>query len=121
MYQENEFRISESEWLVMHVIWDRPQPIYMGDIVKALSSTPWSRTTIQTMVARLLSKQVIGANKTRYAFQYYPLVSKEEAQKSFTETFVRRVFDGDAAAVVKIIADGDYLTPEEKKSLKKSL
>lgn len=121
MYQENEFKISESEWLVMHVIWDRPQPVYMGDIVKALSNTPWSRTTIQTMVARLLAKQVVGANKTRYAFQYYPIVSKEDAQKSFTESFIRRVYNGDTSLLIKEIASGDYLTAEEKKVLKKSL
>ncbi len=121
MYQENEFKISESEWLVMHAIWNRQQPMYMGEIVKALSNTPWSRTTIQTMVSRLVLKKVVGTNRTGYAFLYYPLVNREEALKSFTETFVRRVYNGNAAMLVNELVTGNYLSVEDRKTLKKLL
>ncbi|MHB8963271.1 MAG: BlaI/MecI/CopY family transcriptional regulator [Saccharofermentanales bacterium] len=121
MYQENEFKISESEWLVMHVIWNKQQPMYMGDIVKALSNTPWSRTTIQTMVSRLVLKKVVGTNRTGYAFLYYPLVNREQALKSFTDTFVRRVYNGNAYQLVSELISKDYLSADDRKSLKKLL
>ena len=121
MYQENEFKISESEWLVMHVIWNKQQPMYMGEIVKALSNTPWSRTTIQTMVSRLVLKKVVGTNRTGYAFLYYPLVNREQALKSFTDTFVRRVYNGNAAQLVSELISKDYLSADDRKALKKLL
>jgi BlaI family penicillinase repressor len=114
----NEIRISESEWLIMHVLWEK-SPLYMGDIVKALASTPWSRTTIQTMVNRLIAKNVIGTNRTGYAFLYYPLFKEDESLKVYTRSFVERTYKMDAAGLVKELVSGDYLTSDEKKSLKK--
>ena len=120
MYIQNEFKISDSEWLIMQVMWDK-SPLYMGDIVKALDYTPWARTTIQTMVARLVTKNAIGTNRIGYAFLYYPLISKEDAVKMYTKSFIERVYSGDASTLVTAIASGDYLTPQEKKVVKKLL
>ncbi len=118
MFQQNEVKISDSEWLIMQVIWSK-SPLYMGDIVSALSYTPWRRTTIQTMVARLVTKNVIATNRTGYAFLYYPVISREDAVKMYTKSFVERVFSGSAAELVTLVAENDMLKPEEKKKLKK--
>lgn len=118
MFQQNEVKISDSEWLIMQVIWNK-SPLYMGDIVSALSYTPWRRTTIQTMVARLVTKNVIATNRTGYAFLYYPIISKEAAVSMYTKSFVDRVYNGNAAGLVTMIAESDMLKPEDKKKLKK--
>ena len=118
MYQQNEVKISDSEWLIMQVIWNK-SPLYMGDIVSALSYTPWRRTTIQTMVARLVTKNVIATNRTGYAFLYYPLISREDAVNMYTKSFIDRVFCGSAADLVTLIAEKELLKPEDKKKLKK--
>jgi len=91
----------------------------MGDIVSALSYTPWRRTTIQTMVARLVTKNVIATNRTGYAFLYYPLISREDAVNMYTKSFVERVYCGNAADLVTKIAESDMLKPDDKKKLKK--
>lgn len=118
MYIQNEVKISDSEWLILQPIWNK-SPLYMGDIVSALSHTPWSRTTIQTMVARLVAKGVVGTSRTGYAFLYYPLVTEEEAVKMYTKSFVDRVYRGKSAELISYIAKNDLLSAEEKKSLKK--
>jgi len=118
MFQQNEVKISDSEWLIMQVIWNK-SPLYMGDIVAALSYTPWRRTTIQTMVARLVTKNVIATNRTGYAFLYYPIIAREDAVKMYTKSFVERVYGGNAYELVTLLAEGDLLKPEEKKKLKK--
>ncbi len=120
MYQQNEVKISDSEWLILQVIWSK-SPITMGDIVKALDYTPWARTTIQTMVARLVSKKILSTNAAGYAFLYSPLISKEDAVKMYTKSFIYQVYSGDASALVAAIASGNYLTPQEKKVVKKLL
>jgi BlaI family transcriptional regulator, penicillinase repressor len=120
MKKSREIQISESEWLIMHVLWEK-SPLYMGDIVKALAYTPWSRTTIQTMVSRLVTKNVVGTNKTGYAFLYYPLFTAEESLDVYTKFFVERVYKNDAAKLIENLLNGKYLTATEKKELKKLL
>ena len=119
MYQQNEVKISDSEWLILQVIWSK-SPLYMGDIVNALQHTPWKKPTIQTMVARLAAKKIIGTNKTAFAFLYYPILTKEETAKMYTKSFVDRVYNGNASELITKIVSEDYLTPQQKKALKKS-
>lgn len=118
MYIQNEVKISDSEWLIIQPLWEK-SPLYMGDIVRALAYTPWNRTTIQTMVARLIAKGVISTNRAGYAFLYYPAITEEEAVQMYTKSFIDRVYRGNAAALVTAIAEGDSLSPKEKKELKK--
>ena len=118
MYQQSEVKISDSEWLILQVIWNK-SPLYMGDIVNALKNTPWKKPTIQTMVARLAAKQIIGTNKAAFAFLYYPIIPKEEALKMYTRSFVERVYNGNAYELLSKMAKEDYLTPREKKEAKK--
>lgn len=120
MYIKNEVKISDSEWLIMKAIWEK-SPAYMGDIVSALAHTPWRRTTIQTMVARLVAKKAIGSDHREPAFLYYPLISKEDADKMYTKAFVERVYSNDAAELVKALIDGEYLSAAQKKEIKKLL
>ncbi len=118
MVKKNKIKISEAEWLVMHVIWDN-SPLYMGDIVKALANTPWSRTTIQTMVLRLLSKKIVGTNGKGHAFLYYPLVTREDALELYTKSFVDRVYRGEAKELVSALLEGEFLSAADKKEVKK--
>ena len=121
MNQAKSIRISNTEWHILHVLWSRTTPTQMKDIVRALNHTPWSRTTIQTMVNRLMKKGLINANKAKYAFDYYPAVTKEEAQDYFIKSALDRVYDGDKTRFMESIAEGDFLTSDEKKSFKKML
>lgn len=90
MYIQNEVKISDSEWIILHAVWDK-SPAYMRDIVKALEFSPWRRSTIQTMVARLVKKNVLGTNHSGNAFLYFPTIPKEEVVKMYTKSFIDHV------------------------------
>ena len=45
--------ISESEWQVMQAVWSGP-PKTLPEILSSLQATGWSKTTIQTYLARLV-------------------------------------------------------------------
>ena len=47
--------ISESEWQVMKVLWGEA-PRTLPEILDSLRDTGWSKTTIQTYLARLVKK-----------------------------------------------------------------
>ncbi|MHB1484470.1 MAG: BlaI/MecI/CopY family transcriptional regulator [Saccharofermentanales bacterium] len=112
--------ISDSEWLVMQAIWDK-NPCYLGDIINALKFTPWNKTTISTMVNRLVWKKLIMVKKlTNTLFLYAPLISEKEAVEIYTKAFVDRVYKCDAAKLVELLAEDNEFTKKERADIKKS-
>jgi len=69
----------------------------------------------------LIAKKLIAIIRGGHAFQYYPVVPKEDAVKMYTKSFIDRVYKGNASELVIEISSDDYLTTEEKKALKKLL
>lgn len=118
MKYKADIKISDSEWLVLHVIWDK-SPMRMREIVHGLSHTTWSRNTIQTMVARLLNKGIIGADTSDRNFLYYPAIEKEDVLSMYTKYFIERVYNNKAPDLIEEILKEDYLSYEEKEEIKK--
>ena len=52
---EQHLSISESEWRVMKIVWSN-SPQTLPEILDRLKETGWSKTTIQTYLARLVKK-----------------------------------------------------------------
>ncbi|MHB1484471.1 MAG: BlaI/MecI/CopY family transcriptional regulator [Saccharofermentanales bacterium] len=112
--------ISDSEWLVMQAVWDNT-PCYMCDIIRSLRFTPWSRTTISTMVNRMVVKKCIEATKLKSTLCVYtPLISEKEAMEIYTRAFIERVFKCDAAKLVEMLAEDNEFTKKEKADIRKS-
>lgn len=53
---EQHLSISESEWRVMKIVWSN-SPQTLPEILDRLKETGWSKTTIQTYLARLVKKE----------------------------------------------------------------
>ena len=58
---EQQLSISESEWRVMKIVWSN-SPQTLPEILDRLKETGWSKTTIQTYLARLV-KAIPGIEK----------------------------------------------------------
>ena len=71
--------ISESEWQVMQVIWSSP-PKTLPEILSSLQSTGWSKTTIQTYLARLVKKGALTTQRQGKGYLYYPALSQAQCQ-----------------------------------------
>ena len=54
--------ISESEWQVMKVLWGEV-PRTLPEILDSLQDTGWSKTTIQTYLARLVKKGALTTER----------------------------------------------------------
>jgi len=84
-------RISESEWEVMKVLWER-SPLTANEIVEVLSKkTSWHRETIRTLINRLVQKGALTFKKEGRQYHYYPCVSEAECIHAETMSFLRRV------------------------------
>ncbi|SEB05360.1 BlaI family transcriptional regulator, penicillinase repressor [Thalassobacillus cyri] len=100
--------ITESEWVVLKVLWEKG-PQTARDIISSLpAKTHWNPKTVRTLLDRLTKKEVVGVHKNQRVYTFYPLYSRDECQREKTKSFVRRVYDGTLKAMlVQFIQDED--------------
>src|SRR4030043_2330677 len=88
-------KISEGEWEVMKVLWER-SPLTANEIVETLSKrTRWQRETIRTLINRLVQKKAVGFEKKGRQYHYPPFVAAAECVRAETKSLLRR-FRGSA-------------------------
>lgn len=113
---KKEINISESEWLIMEVLWKNPM-CSIGDIKKDISTTGWSDSTIKTLVRRLVSKNAIAINDEEANYRYYPLLSQEECRLKETKSFINRIYNGSVSMLVTNLAANSSLSEKETDEL----
>ena len=112
-----QLSISESEWRVMKIIWnDCPQTL--PEILDRLKETGWSKTTIQTYLARLVKKGALSTKRQGKGYLYYPAVSESDCQLAESRSFLSRVYDGSLSRMVMGFVKSGELSQEELNELK---
>lgn len=115
--KRNNINISDSEWKVMRVLWEKPE-LTLREIAAALEDTGWSYTTVRTLVTRLTEKGAVCADKNApNSFLYSPAVSENECKAKEINNFLSKVFGGSAAMLVSTLTRDSGLTEEEQKKL----
>lgn len=112
-----QISISESEWQVMKVVWSDP-PRTLPEILAQLAPTGWSKTTIQTYLARLVKKGALSTERQGRGYRYYPAVSEADCQLAESRSFLRRVYDGSLAQMVTGFIDSGSLSARELAELR---
>lgn len=113
----NTTRISDAEWKVMQVVWEK-HPITAAEILAALSGdVPWKDRTVKTLINRLLNKGVLGYEKQGKAYIYHPLVSREASIGWETQGFLDRVFGGSLKPMLAHFVDQEALSKEDVREL----
>jgi len=113
--------ISDAEWKVMKVLWEK-SPLTSTEIINSLKdSTNWSPKTIHTLISRLVKKEVVGVNKDFPVNKYFPLVTEEECRKVETKSFIQKVYDGSLHLLIKNFIKYEKLTSEEINELRRIL
>ena len=111
-------KVSEAEVEILKVFWANGGPMTDRQIRDALSEeSGWRKTTIQTLVKRLVDKGVLLREK-RDVFYYTPAVSVDEFAKARTEDLVNKVFGGNARSLVSAMLNNDILSEEDIDNLK---
>ena len=116
--EKNIPSISESEWEIMNVLWDKA-PQTANDIILSLQeSTDWKPKTIRTLLDRLVQKDVVGVNKDQRVYTFYPLYSQEECQRAETESFINRIYGGTMKSMLVQFIHEDTLSEDDINELR---
>jgi len=84
-------RITEAEWEVMAVVWERT-PVAASAVVEALASRKrWTLATVRTLLRRLVNKGALRQESEGKRYLYAPLISMAACARRESESFLDRV------------------------------
>ena len=113
--------ITAAEWVVMRVLW-AAAPVSTNEVVAALGNrTDWKPKTIHTLLARLVQKAALRAEKRGREYVYSPLVGAEECEHEISRSFLGRFFDGELAPFLARFVERERLTRKQIEELKRIL
>mgnify|MGYP002753963179 FL=1 len=73
-------QISDAEWQVMKIIWMQGEQT-STDLIKVLEKRfSWSKSTIQTLLARLVEKECLTREKQGKSFVYSALLTLDQSR-----------------------------------------
>lgn len=114
-------KISESEWLIMQVLWSK-SPLTANQVVEELAKkNKWKPKTIKTLINRLLKKGALRFQKEGRKYIYYPAVSENKCVRTETHSFIRRVYKGATKPMLAAFLEDAELSSDEIAELKKIL
>ena len=105
--------LSEVQWEIMNLIWDRTE-CSVADVWKVLTERRGvSRNTIQTLIVRLEEKGWLTHRDGESGYLYAPTVSRVDSQQSSVQRLIETVFDGSSEGLVLTLLNGGTLSKEE--------
>ena len=111
--------ISESEAVVMDVLWEE-HPLAAEDVVGRLSArSDWAEPTIKTLLNRLLKKGAVHAERDGRRYLYSPVLSREAWVAQQSEGVVDRLFGGRVAPLVAHFSERGKLSQADIDELRR--
>lgn len=114
-------QISDAEWDVMKVLWDRGQA-GAQEVTEALAvERNWRPQTVKTLLNRLVKKGAVAYAEEGRRFLYRAKVSRDAVVRAESKSFLSRVFDGAVTpAMVHFLKLGN-LSKADVEELKRAL
>ena len=105
--------LSDGEWNIMNVLWERAPKTIMQLTVILKESTGWSKNTIITMLGRMETKGAVQYKQGIKAKQYYPAVDRSETVLGETENFLDKVYSGSLGLMINTMVEKNTLSKAE--------
>jgi BlaI family penicillinase repressor len=113
--------ISDAEWEVMNVLWER-SPGTASEVIEALAGRmEWHPKTVKTLLGRLVKKGVLRTREERNRYVYTPAIPRGRYVSEESESFIDRVFGGEATPALVHFVRSTRLTKEEIDELRRLL
>lgn len=115
---DKKITVSDAEWAVLEVLWSAQKPLNAAEIRSYLGeSRSWERTTVLTLIQRLLKKEVLRQEK-RDVYYYEPCVKREEYINDETREFVDKFFKGSSRNLAAALVNSEALSRKELAELR---
>lgn len=118
---KDEMTPSESEWLIMEILWERNTSMTSSEVIRFLrEKSDMTPRMIRVLMNRLCQKELLGytvdENDAR-VYHYFVLKSREECLKEKSRRFVDSYFSGNQTNAVAALLQSISLTEEQIQEL----
>lgn len=112
-------QISESEYILMKIIWENQGKALFSVIMEKLEQdkNDWNKNTVLTLLSRLVEKGFLRTRKIGRRNEYIALVKEEQYQTLQTQSFLNKVYGGNVRGLVSTLLQQDIISAEELKEI----
>ena len=112
-----KINLSDSEWKLMNCLWSRSPRTIMELTAAMKTDTGWSKSTVNTLLGRMVEKEIIYYEEGKKARQYYPAIQREDAAVAETESLLKRVYRGSVGMMMSTMIKKNALSEAEMDEL----
>lgn len=115
--KKKEIILQQSERYIMEKLWENT-PMTIMQLFHALEVDPgWSKSTVNTLLSRMVDKGIVYYEEGGKARQYYPAVTREDADVAETKNLLHRIYRGSVGMMVNTMIKKNALSQEEMEEL----
>ena len=105
--------LSELQLAIMRVLWDRGEATVL-EVQQALETErKLARTTVATLLSRMMEQGVIARRKHLGQFRYRPLVEEADVRTAMLDDLRTSLFRGSSTAIVSQLLGDETVDAEE--------
>lgn len=97
--------LTKAEEQIMRVLWKQGKA-FVKNIIDDLPEPKPAYNTVSTIVRILEKKGVVSHTAHGKAHEYFPLISKDDYQKHYLQSFMKRFFGGSFREMFSFFARG---------------
>jgi len=110
--------LTESEWAVMKVIWQK-QPCAAGTVQEGLAgSKNWAYSTVKTTMDRMVNKGLLGTYSIRNLQLFTAKITEEQAQRSQIFKTIKLAFDGALTPMIQFLLEKEKFSEKDLQQLR---
>ncbi len=118
---DSTVKLSDAEWTVIKVVWERFPATARDVLEKIESETGWAYTTVKTILSRLVEKGALRVRKRANTSVYEPVVSRKDARSSALRMLLDRAFDGTFGSLLQHMVTDEKLSKKDRDRLRAML
>lgn len=112
MGKENAI-LQQSDRHIMEKLWEE-SPRTITQLYHELKEEQgWSKSTVNTLLNRMMEKGIIYYEEGGKARQYYPAIKREDAAVAETENLLQRVYKGSVSMMMNTMLKESAFSQEE--------
>ncbi|MHC4545394.1 MAG: BlaI/MecI/CopY family transcriptional regulator [Planctomycetota bacterium] len=117
--QKQAVELTESEWEIMKVVWEK-QPCTAGTVQEMLvKSRDWAYSTVKTTMDRMAEKGFLTIERIRNLQLFKACISEVDAKRGELRKMLKRAFDGALTPMMQFLIEHEGLSKEEASQLRK--
>lgn len=109
--------LQPSEWILMEKLWENPPQTIMQLFRALREEQGWSKSTVNTMLGRMVQKGIIYYEEGEKARKYFPAVERDDAAIVETEGLLKRIYQGSVSMMLSTLIRNRNISDEEIQEL----